>query len=57
MKAQEDVSSLVLVIGVVTSFVVGILTIHYFLKLIKRISLLFFFIYRLLLGGLLFYLI
>lgn len=40
-----------LFVGVLTSFLVGILTIHFFLKLIRKISFLSFMIYRLILGS------
>lgn len=45
----------VLFIGVLVSFVVGLVTIHFFLKLIARIHLVWFTGYRLLLAGLLLY--
>lgn len=38
------------VIGITVSFVVGILTIHYFLKMIKKVGLGFFALYRIVLG-------
>lgn len=44
-----------ILMGVGVSFVVGILTIHFFLKFIKRIGLLPFTIYRLIIGVLVFY--
>lgn len=50
---QFDLS--VLLIGVFTSFVVGLLTIHFFLKLISRIHLVWFSGYRVLLAVLLLY--
>ena len=45
----------VLGIGVFTSFVIGLLTIHFFLKLISRIHLVWFSVYRVLLALLLLY--
>lgn len=43
------------VIGIIVSFVVGIITIHFFMKLIKKVGLLPFTIYRIILASLLFY--
>ena len=45
-----------MVIGVVTSAITAYLCIHYFLKLLERIGMMPFVIYRLLLGSLLIYL-
>jgi len=45
----------VLCVGVVTSFVVGLITIHFFMKLIARIQLVWFTGYRLALAGVLLY--
>jgi undecaprenyl-diphosphatase len=45
----------VLIIGVVVSFAVGLLTIHFFLKLISRLNLVWFTGYRFALAGLLLY--
>ena len=42
-----------ILIGVITSFLVGLLTIHYFLKLIQRVGLVWFGVYRVLLAVLL----
>ena len=42
-------------IGIIVSFVVGLLTIHYFLKFIKRIGLAYFAFYRVILAGLVYY--
>jgi undecaprenyl-diphosphatase len=46
MKTQSNDSLLVLLAGVVTSFVVGWATIHFFMKLIGKIHLSYFAIYR-----------
>lgn len=46
MKEGDQTSLIPLVIGVLTSFVVGFLTIHFFMKLIARIPLFVFSIYR-----------
>jgi undecaprenyl-diphosphatase len=43
-------SYLVMFIGVFVSFLIGFVTIHYFLKAIKKVGLFWFFIYRLALG-------
>ncbi len=51
--ARGGVEPSVLVAGVATSFAVGFATIHYFLKLIARISLGWFTLYRLVLAGVL----
>lgn len=45
----------ILLVGIAVSFVVGLLTIHFFLKLISRIKLVWFSAYRLMLAGLLLY--
>lgn len=52
MKTQNQDSSLVLLTGVITSFIVGWATIHYFMKLIGKIQLRYFAIYRWLIAGL-----
>jgi len=44
-----------LIIGIMVSFFVGLLTIHYFLKFIKKIGLSYFAIYRIFLAGIVFY--
>jgi undecaprenyl pyrophosphate phosphatase UppP len=41
-------------IGITTSFVVGVLTIHYFLKLVKRIGPHYFAFYRIIFAAILF---
>lgn len=46
MKTQDDSSVMVLLVGVVTSFLIGWATIHYFMKLIGEIELKYFAIYR-----------
>ncbi len=53
--AQFDMLSCV--VGVIVSFVVGLATIHFFMKLIKRIQFGYFLIYRLVLSALVFYLL
>lgn len=50
------VSSSIIIIGVVSSFVFGIITIHFFLKLISKIGLVHFAIYRVIVGVILLYL-
>lgn len=52
-SGQFDLSTLA--IGIVVSFVVGLITIHFFLKLISTIKLMWFSFYRLLLATLLLY--
>lgn len=44
-------SMLIILVGVFVSFIVGILTIHFFLKLIAKIGLVYFTYYRIALGG------
>lgn len=51
------VSASVILIGIISSFVFGLLTIHFFLKLISKIGLKSFTIYRLILGLILLYFI
>lgn len=46
VKTQDDSSLLILMTGVGTSFVVGWLTVHFFMKLIGRIELKYFAFYR-----------
>lgn len=46
MKTQNDSSFLVMLTGVATSFIVGWATIHFFMKLISKIHLSYFAIYR-----------
>ena len=46
LKTQNDSSLLILLTGVGTSFVVGYFTIHFFMKLIARINLAYFAVYR-----------
>lgn len=50
-----DVSWGVTFYGVVCSFFFGLITIHYFLKLISKIGLVYFSVYRIIFGGVLFY--
>lgn len=50
LKSFEAVETVSLLIGVVVSFIVGIICIHYFLKLIKNIGMGVFFGYRVILG-------
>ncbi len=49
------VDGVVILVGVLSSFFFGIITIHFFLKLIARIGLLYFAIYRVAIGALLIY--
>jgi undecaprenyl-diphosphatase len=51
MKTQSQDSTLILVTGVFTSFIIGWATIHYFMKLIGSIQLRYFAIYRWLIAG------
>ena len=44
------VSTDIIIVGILSSFVVGLLTIHFFLKLIGKIGLVYFSLYRVLLG-------
>jgi undecaprenyl-diphosphatase len=46
MKTQDQSDVMVLLVGVLTSFVVGLLTVHFFMKLIKSIQLGWFAVYR-----------
>lgn len=46
MKSQNDSSLIVLLVGITTSFVVGLATIHFFMGLIGKIQLKYFAIYR-----------
>ncbi len=50
-----DVSFNVIVIGILSSFIFGLLTIHFFLKLISRFGLVYYSLYRFLIAALLFY--
>lgn len=50
MKTQNDDSVIVLITGIVTSFIIGWATIHFFMKLIGEIQLKYFAIYRWLIG-------
>ncbi len=54
MQAGQGESSFLLLWGVFTSFVFGLLTIHFFLKMIKKMGFGSFFIYRLILSAILF---
>lgn len=54
-KGDFDFSTLMCVVGFLVSFVVGLLTIHFFMKLISKISFFYFFIYRLILAIILFW--
>lgn len=45
-----------LIAGIVFSFIFGIITIHFFLKLIAKIGLIYFAVYRVIVGGILIYL-
>ncbi len=44
-----------LVVGITVSFIVGLLTIHYFLKFIKKIGLAYFSVYRIILAAVVYY--
>jgi undecaprenyl-diphosphatase len=46
MKTQNDSSLFILLTGVTISFIVGLLTIHFFMKLISQIKLGYFAVYR-----------
>lgn len=46
MKTQDSSSGLILLVGVATSFIVGFFTIHFFMKLIGKIQLSYFAVYR-----------
>lgn len=50
MAADASFSIMTCFFGIVISFISGIVTIHFFLKIIKKIGLWIFFIYRLILG-------
>ena len=50
-----DASVSVMVIGVFSAFLFGLLTIHFFLRLITRFGLVYYSIYRFIIGGLLLY--
>jgi undecaprenyl-diphosphatase len=52
VHAQNTSSMIALIVGVVTSFSVGWITIHFFMKLIGRIQLGYFSVYRWLIAGL-----
>lgn len=52
MKAQDGQSFVVLATGVLSSFVIGWLTIHFFMKLIGKIELKYFSFYRFIIAGL-----
>lgn len=51
MKEQDSTGFITLLIGITTSFVVGWLTVHFFMKLIGRIHLVYFAIYRWIIAG------
>ncbi len=55
MKANDGQSFTVLVAGVISSFVVGWLTIHFFMKLIGKIDLKFFSLYRFAIAAIIFW--
>ena len=52
VKEQDSSGLLVLLTGIVTSFIIGWLTIHFFMKLIGRIQMGYFAVYRWLIAGL-----
>lgn len=51
MKEQDTTGVIALLIGITTSFIVGWLTVHFFMKLIGRIHLVYFAIYRWIIAG------
>lgn len=55
MKNGNDSSLFILLVGIVTSFVIGLATIHYFMKLIGQIELKYFAIYRWIIAGMMAY--
>lgn len=55
MKTQDNSSLMVLLAGVATSFIVGWATIHFFMKLISRIHLSYFAIYRWVIAAIMFF--
>ena len=57
MSTSVDYNLMSLVIGVGVSFFLGLIVIHYFLKLIKKINFIYFAIYRTILAGLIVYFI
>jgi undecaprenyl-diphosphatase len=57
LASNGSISLFDCLIGVVISFVVGLITIHFFLKLIKRIGLGIFSLYRIILAALIFFLL
>ncbi len=54
-SGQESFDLYALVVGITVSFIVGLLTIHYFLKFIKKIGLAYFSFYRIFLAFVVFY--
>jgi undecaprenyl-diphosphatase len=54
LTSNSDVSFSYLMIGIISSFVFGILTIHFFLKLLTKINFAYFFLYRVLIAILVF---
>jgi undecaprenyl-diphosphatase len=54
IKEQDSAGFMVLITGVVTSFVVGWLTVHFFMKLIGRIQLGYFAVYRWIIAAVMF---
>lgn len=55
MKEENNTQFMVLFLGVATSFIVGYLTVHFFMKLIAKIQLRYFTIYRILLATLMYF--
>ncbi len=57
MKTQDNSSLLILLTGVCTSFVVGWMTVHFFMKLIGRIELKYFAFYRWIIALIMFFIV
>jgi len=57
MKTQDNSSLLILLTGVCTSFVIGWMTVHFFMKLISRIELKYFAFYRWIIALLMFFVV
>lgn len=57
MKTQDNSSLLILLTGVCTSFVIGWMTVHFFMKLISKIELKYFAFYRWIIALLMFFIV
>lgn len=57
LKGEAHFDLMPMFVGILTSFVVGVLTIHFFMKLIQKIQLMYFAIYRIVLAILMIYFI